>query len=91
MGLEASRIDGPTYFSKSGLGRCARSCLSPCSKIYENSLPEELLLIFRIALCFAEQYVSEEELKILEEKTNRQLRLKELLMEYSKDSSLIVM
>ncbi len=46
-------------------------------------------LIYQIH--FSETFVSDEELKLLEDKTNRQLRLKELLIEYSKDSSLVVM
>lgn len=41
--------------------------------------------------CFAEMYVSDEDLKLLEDKTNRQLRLRELLLEHSNNSSLVVM
>ncbi|XP_065221606.1 bumetanide-sensitive sodium-(potassium)-chloride cotransporter isoform X2 [Planococcus citri] len=36
-------------------------------------------------------FVTDEELKRLEDKTNRQLRLKELLLQYSKNSDLVVM
>ncbi|XKL68875.1 hypothetical protein PGB90_006644 [Kerria lacca] len=36
-------------------------------------------------------YISDEELKLLEDKTNHQLRLKELLVEHSSNSNLVVM